>query len=279
MPTNQTMPTKVVTGEVRLSYVHLVKPYSNQPGQPEKFSVTLLIPKSDIVTKQKIDAAIQAAIQQGIKDKWNGVKPPIVAVPIYDGDGTRPSDGMPFGEECKGHWVMTASTKQRPEVVDINLQPILNETEIYSGMYGRVSINFFPYAVQGKKGIGCGLNNVQKLRDGEPLGGRSSATDDFGDLPVPGESYAQPAVSPYGAGGTISNPVSPQQPQYQHIQQGYLTGSAYPQQNYAQPQYQQPQQAAYPQQQYQKTAPQIDPITGKPMTGPVMGVDDNHFPF
>lgn len=241
---NKAIPTKVVTGEVRLSYAHLVKPYSNQPGQPEKFSVTLLIPKSDVTTKQKIDAAINAAIQQGVKDKWNGVRPPVVAIPIHDGDGVRPSDGMPFGEECKGHWVMTASTKTRPEVVDINLQPILNETEIYSGMYGRVSINFFPYAVQGKKGVGCGLNNVQKLRDGEPLGGRSSASDDFGDLPVPGESYTQPAA--------------PQQPVYS--QQGYAQ---------PQPQYQQP----VPQPQ------QIDPITGKPMIESVMGISDNSFPF
>lgn len=249
---NQALPTKVVTGEVRLSYAHLVKPYSNQPGQPEKFSVTLLIPKSDVATKQKIDAAINAAIQQGVKDKWNGVRPPVVAIPIYDGDGTRPSDGMPFGEECKGHWVMTASTKQRPEVVDLSLQPILNETEIYSGMYGRVSINFFPYAVQGKKGIGCGLNNVQKLRDGEPLGGRSSATDDFSDLPIPDMPgmihHPQQQASQY------------QQPKYQQSQQAY-TAPHQPvyQQGYAQSQYQQPQQ-------------QPDPITGKPMTGRIMGL-------
>lgn len=260
---NQVIPTKVVTGEARLSYSHLTKPYANQPNQEPKFSTTLLIPKSDIATKQKIDAAINAAIQQGVTDKWNGVRPPMVAIPIHDGDGTRPSDGMPFGEECKGHWVMTASSKQRPEIVDLNLQPILNETEIYSGMYARVSINFFSYAVQGKKGIGCGLNNVQKLRDGEPLGGRTNASDDFGDLPVPGESiYQQPSQPLY------QQPTF-QPPQYQQPQQPYRAPqqpvyppqqSAYPQQGYTQPQYQQPAPA------------QIDPITGKPMTGQVMGI-------
>lgn len=240
------IPTKVVTGKVRLSYCHLTKAYSNQPNQDPKFSTTLLIPKSDIATKQRIDAAINAAIQQGVTDKWNGVRPPVLAIPIHDGDGTRPSDGMPFGEECKGHWVMTASSKTRPEVVDLGLQPVLNESEIYSGMYARVSINFFPYANNGKKGIGCGLNNVQKLEDGDPLGGRTSAANDFNDLPfpAPGGGYQAPAYQ------------QPQQPAYQ--------APAYPQ-GYAQPQYQQPAP------QYQQPQ-QIDPITGKPMTGQVMGI-------
>lgn len=249
----QVIPTKVITGKVRLSYVHLTKPYANQPNQDPKFSTTLLIPKSDIATKRSIDAAIQAATQQGVSDKWNGVRPPMIAIPIHDGDGVRPSDGMPFGDECKGHWVMTASSKSRPEVVDLGLQPIMSESEIYSGMYARVSLNFFPYAVQGKKGIGCGLNNVQKLEDGEPLGGRTSAANDFNDLPWPGEQQYQQPTSQY-------QPPQPQQPAYQPQQQYQA-----PQQPaYQQPQYQQPQ--GYPQQQ------PIDPITGKPMSGSVMGI-------
>lgn len=171
--------TQITTNEVRISYEHLIKPYSNQPGAEEKYSVTLLIPKNDIETRQRIDAAIQAAIQEGVTGKWGGMRPAQLGMPIHDGDGPRPS-GEEFGAECKGHWVMNASTKVRPEVVDLNLNPILNATEIYSGMFARVNLNFFVYANSGKKGIGCGLGPVQKTRDGEPLGGRVSAAEAFG---------------------------------------------------------------------------------------------------
>ena len=173
-----TKPTQVTTNEVRISYEHLLKPYANQPGAEEKFSATLLIPKSDIATKQRIDAAIQAAAQEGMTSKWGGVRPAQLAVPIYDGDGVRPN-GEAFGPECKGHWVMTASSKQRPEIVNLNVEPIIDATEIYSGMYAKININFFAYFNSGKKGIGCGLGPVQKTRDGEPLGGKSRAEDDF----------------------------------------------------------------------------------------------------
>lgn len=171
--------TKVITGELTLSYPHLFEAYANQPGQQAKYSSTLLIPKTDTTTRAKIDAAIQAAIQQGMAKNWNGIKPPIVAIPIHDGDGVRPSDGSSFPEECKGHWVMTASSKNQPQVVDAALNPILSQTEIYAGVKARVSINFYAYNFNGRKGIGCGLNNVQKIRDGEPLTSFSSATDDF----------------------------------------------------------------------------------------------------
>jgi hypothetical protein len=184
--------TKVVTGRARLSYVHLFTPHAHNPGQEPKYSVTILVPKTDTATKARLDTAIQTAIQDGISSKWNGVKPPILSIPVYDGDGVRPSDGMPFGRECKGHWVLTASSKQSPQVVDLTCQPIINQSEIYSGIYGRVSVKFFPYNANGKKGVGVGLNNVQKWEDGEPLGGRSNAASDFGDLPAPQPTYQQP---------------------------------------------------------------------------------------
>jgi hypothetical protein len=170
----------VLTGKVRLSYVHLFTPYANHQGEEPKYSATILVPKTDIGTKQRIDAAINAAIQEGVSSKWNGVRPPVLAIPIYDGDGVRPSDGMPFGEECKGHFVFTASSKLAPEIVDLSMQRILNQAEIYSGIYARVSVRFFPYASNGKKGIGCGLGPVQKIQDGEPLGSRVSAATAFG---------------------------------------------------------------------------------------------------
>jgi hypothetical protein len=191
----------VVTGKVRLSYVHLFAPYTTQQGGEPKYSTTILVPKTDIGVKQRIDTAINAAIHDGIASRWNGVRPTLLAIPVYDGDGVRPSDGMPFGDECKGHWVFTASSKLAPEIVDISMQRILNQTEIYSGIYARVSVRFFPYASNGNKGIGCGLGPVQKLEDGEPLGGRVSAVAAFGDnLPwqnarsAQGQLYTQQPV-------------------------------------------------------------------------------------
>lgn len=227
----------VVTGKVRLSYVHLFTPNAGQNGGDPKYSTTLLIPKSDIGTKQRIDVAINAAIEYGISKKFNGVRPPVINIPVHDGDGARPSDGMPFGEECKGHWVLTASNKDKQDIVDVNLNPIINQSDIYSGIYARVSINFFPYANSGKKGIGCSLGPVQKLEDGEPLGGRISAASAFGDNPLPG-GYSQPQITP--------QPVY-QQPQ---VQQSYI-----PQQPIQQPVQQ-----------------QFDPITGMPVNGGVMGI-------
>jgi len=248
-------PQHLITGRVRLSYVHLFTPYAHQQGSEAKYSTTILLPKSDIATKQRIDAAVNAAIQAGISKTWGGVRPPVIAIPIYDGDGVRPN-GESFGDECKGHWVFTASSKQQPQVVDLQVQPILNQSDVYSGIYARVSVQFFPYANSGKKGIGCGLGNVQKLEDGEPLGGRTTAADDFGSgVPqqnhTPAQTYQQQAYLP---------------PAQQVPPQGYQQQQPSMQQGYAQPGY--PQQVQQPMQQQV----QIDPITGKPITGDVMGI-------
>ena len=199
---NDTM--KVLTGEVRLSYCHLTTPRASQPGGEPRYSVTLLIPKTDVATKADIDAAIQAAANEALSKVWNGARPPQLRVPIYDGDGVRPS-GVPFGDECKGHWVMTASTKNKPQVVGIdNINCELAPSDIYSGMYARVTIRFFGYSNSGNKGIGCGLGNVMKTRDGETLAGGAPASVDFagvGAAPV-----AVPATPAYG-GGMPATPV------------------------------------------------------------------------
>lgn len=211
--------TNVTTGEVRLSYVHLFKPYAAVPGQEEKYSVTVLVPKTDAATKTRIDAAIEAAKQKGITGKWNGQCPPIVPIPVYDGDGVRPSDGMPFGPECKGHWVFTASAKADypPEVVDAQGSPIINQSEVYSGIYAYVNVEFFPYLFGGaKKGIGCGLGPVMKRRDGEPLGGSApTAAQAFGTPTQPSQmpayrtqTYGQ-APQAYQPGTAPSASVNP----------------------------------------------------------------------
>ena len=202
--------TFVVIGPVRLSYANLLRPYARD-GQEPKYSVTLLVPKSDVGTMQRVNAAIEAATQEGVASKWNGQRPPILATPAHDGDGGRPSDGTEFGPECKGHYVMTATCRppQKPEIVDGNLNPVINETEIYSGMYARVSLNFFPYNSNGKKGIGCGLGNVQKTGDGEPLGGRTTAVSDFGGVPAtPDYTPATPNYAPQPQQGI--NPLTGQ---------------------------------------------------------------------
>lgn len=205
--------TNVTTGEVRLSYVHLFKPYAAMVGQEEKYSCTILVPKTDTTTMARINAAIEAAKQRGISEKWNGQCPPIVPTPVYDGDGVRPSDGMAFGPECKGHWVFTASAKvdYPPEIVDANGSPIINQSEVYSGMYAYVNVSFYPYAFGGKKGIGCGLGPVMKRRDGESLGGSApTAAQAFGTAAQPAYRTVQPAaVQPaYGAAQPAVNPIT-----------------------------------------------------------------------
>lgn len=245
-------PTEVTTGVARLSYVHVFSPYAYQQGQEPKYSTTILIPKTDIATKQRIDAAIEATIQAGTSEKWSGQRPPKLAIPVHDGDGVRPSDGMPFGAECKGHWVFTASSKQPVAVVDQSLQHIINQSEIYSGIFARVSIAFFAYNSNGKKGIGCGLNGVQKISDGEPLGGGISPEAAFG---------GSNAFS-----GQAPAPVYPQQSQPQY---------AVPAPIYPQPQpVQQEVAPIYPQQpQYVAPMPQVDLVTGMPVVpGGVMGL-------
>lgn len=237
----QNIATKVLTGEVRLSYANLTAPRAPQQGGEPKYSVTILIPKTDTKTVADINASMKAAYDDGVSKKWGGAHPTPKVI-LHDGDGLRPS-GLPYGEECKGCWVITASSKNRPQVVGIdNLDCELSPSDIYSGMYARVTINFFAYDTAGSKGVGCGLGNVLKTRDGEALAGGASAASDFEGL---GQSFcAQPAAVP---GYPQTQPAQAFQPQYNPVV---------------------PQQAApvQPQQMpaQQQSRPAVNPITGQP---------------
>lgn len=235
----QNDPKRVLTPECRLSYCNLVTARAPQNGVGDpKFSVTLLIPKSNPTIKQELDAAMNAAAEVGVNAKWNGVRPARIESVVHDGDGVRPS-GEPFGEECRGCWVVTASSKNKPYVCAAdNVNCELAPTDIYSGMYARVSINFYAYNSAGKRGVGCGLRAVMKTRDGEPLSNSVVTAAEFAGVggvqpQAPAQGYA---TGQYGA----AMPATPV-PGYG----GYPAGGVQPQAGY--------------------TPGQINPITGQPM--------------
>ena len=172
------MATKVITGvNTRWSYANVWEPKAMEGGKP-KFSVSLIIPKSDTVTVGKIKAAIEEAYRDGqSKLKGNGKSVPALSTlrtPLRDGDLERPDDPA-----YANAYFVNANSTTAPGVVDANRNEILNKSEVYSGCYGRASISFYAFNANGNKGIACGLNNLQKIKDGEPLGGRASAESDF----------------------------------------------------------------------------------------------------
>lgn len=169
-------PTKVITGKVRFSYVHVFEPATiSEDSSEKKYSVSIIISKKDKVTLAKIEGAIKAATQAGVA-KWGGKLPKNLKTPLRDGDEERE-------EECyENSFFLNAKSSNKPGIVDANLDEIMSKEEFYSGCYGRASVTFYPYDSNGSKGIACGLNNLQKLEDGERLGGSSaSAAEDFAD--------------------------------------------------------------------------------------------------
>jgi len=170
--------TKVVTNEVRLSYTHVFEPHAIE-GNDLKYSVAILIPKEDKETIDFVEKAIEAAKQAGKSAKFNGKVPATLKTPLRDGDEERPDD-----EAYVGHYFMNATSKTKPGIVKkgtAGLMEITDQTELYSGCYGKVSVNFFAFNSNGNKGVACGLNNILKTNDGEALAGKPNATDDFAD--------------------------------------------------------------------------------------------------
>jgi hypothetical protein len=163
---------KVVTGKVRFSYAHVFTPQASQEGGQPKYSVSIIIPKSDKETIEKINKAIEQAKEEN-KAVWGGTVPKGLKGGLRDGDEEK--DDPAYANS----YFINANSSQKPGVVDADLNAILDASEFYSGCFGRASVSFFAYNSNGSKGVGCGLNNVQKLEDGEKLGGASSASDDF----------------------------------------------------------------------------------------------------
>lgn len=171
------MSTKIVTGKVRFSFANLTKPRLNESGV-EKFSVTIILPKSDKDTIAKIRAAENEAARAKFPGKADTFYKALKSV-VHDGDGQRPN-GDDFGPECKGAWVFTAASNERPGCVDENTDALMEP--IKSGDYGRVSVNFYGYDTAGNRGVAAGLNNVQLLERGESLSGRTDAATDFSEF-------------------------------------------------------------------------------------------------
>ena len=167
-------PTKVVTGKVRFSYANVFEPRSIDGGK-EKYSVAILVPKKDKTTLGDIQDAVDAAAEVGKTSKYGGKIPANLKLPLRDGDQEKPDD-----ENYAGMMFMNASSDRKPGLVDADLNPILDREEFYSGCYGRASVNFYPFNTNGNRGVACGLNNLQKMVDGDRLAGGSTPEADFG---------------------------------------------------------------------------------------------------
>lgn len=177
------MTTKVVTGEVRFSYAHLMRPRPNMMNGKEEYSTQILVPKSDAETVKAIKAAAKSALQS----KWGDKVPSKVKNPLRDGDNETKSDGSPLGQEYAGHFFMNVKTSsdRKPGVVDAKGRDLIDADAIVSGDYGRVSLNAYAYDANGNRGVAFGLNHVMLSRKGDQLGGgRSSAASDFGLSPA-----------------------------------------------------------------------------------------------
>jgi hypothetical protein len=169
---------RVLTGKVRFSYCNVMEAYAFNKDEKAKFSVRIIIPKTDKTKIAEIKEAMDAAANESLSKKWGGKMPKDLYAILRDGDDDDKAD-----ESTENCWFMNCSSGSKPGVLDENGQPIIDATEVYSGCYGRVSISFFGYNSNGNKGVACGLDNVQKLADGESLGGtKPSASNDFDEV-------------------------------------------------------------------------------------------------
>lgn len=172
--------TNIRIGEVRFSYANVFAPRKSDDSADGKYGVCIIIPKDDKETIAAIEAAVNAAKQKGKTEKWGGKIPANVRTPLRDGDIDREDD-----EAFAGCYFLNASSKNKPGIRVLEngaTYEAMDAEDFYSGCYGAVTVNFFPYENSGNKGVAAGLNNLIKTRDGERLSGGRSADEDFGDL-------------------------------------------------------------------------------------------------
>lgn len=174
---NEKRPTQVTIGPVRFSYLHIWEPSSVEEGGEKKYSASLIIPKSDTALIAKIKAGIEAAKEVGKTSKFGGKLPPNLKNPLRDGDVERPEDAA-----YANSYFINANAKNKPGIVNKKAEPIMDQDEMYSGCYGYASLTFYPFDKSGNKGIAAGLNHIMKTKDGESLGGRSTAENDFAEV-------------------------------------------------------------------------------------------------
>jgi hypothetical protein len=176
MITPQVKENKVIFGPCRLSYTHVFNRYNPDGDQADgKYMTNVLIPKDEKETIEAINKAIAEAKKQAIVSKWGGKEPKKLDMPLRDGDEKD-------DENYEGHLFVNAKSNTRPGIVDRKKVPIVDEEEIYSGVWAIMSVTFFGYDKNGNKGVACGLNNIMKFKDDEHFGGRVSAESDFGDV-------------------------------------------------------------------------------------------------
>lgn len=259
--TQNSVPTRLTTGKARLSYAFIWEPREDESNgggddKKKKYSTCVLIPKSDTTTLNALNVAMQHAFIDGQnRGFWGANAPTNFKMPVRDGD----TESAEKGEAYMGHWFLNASSVKPPRIVDINRQDILEESSVYSGCYARVVIRLFPFNNSGNRGIGCGLEVIQKLGDGEPLGAApvdleaalGNWDDDSGDLPFPGEPgydgpETYPSQQPAPAPAYQQPPAFQPAPAYQQPAQGYpVQQPGYPAQQPGYP----VQQPGYPTQQ------------------------------
>lgn len=178
MSKQERLNTRVVTGIVRFSYVHVFEPEQMEGETKAKYKASLIIPKDDTETIAKIEKAIENA-KLNAKDKtWKGKIPAKLDICLRDGDVDKEDDDV-----YAGSMFINAKSDKQPGIVNEKVQPIMDQEDFYSGCYGRAAITFYGYDAGGNKGVAAILDNVMKTKDGEPLGGkRPDAEDDFADF-------------------------------------------------------------------------------------------------
>lgn len=199
MATTPANDTKINIKNVRLSYVHLLSPFSGDTNAEKKYSVVLIVPKTELEQIKAIKSTLLKAYENGVANVWKTNPPKIenIKIPLRDGDKDRAED-----DAFKGCYFINANSKTKPGIIDRNREDLtdpLRESEVYSGMYATVSVTFYAYDAKGNRGIACGLNNVLKVKDGPFLGGRSSATDDFAEELEKGESVKKDESDPFAS--------------------------------------------------------------------------------